>query len=171
MKRTSDISMTKESSNAIPTDSGSGVNLNNYRLLEYPPDGNINFIFIGRIMKDKGIDHYLEAAEYIREKCPNTTFHILGMCEEDYKHKLEALQERGIVEYHGRQEDVLAFHKISHCTIHPTYSEGMSNVLLESAACGRPIIASVISAAKRCYRRSQRLSRQKKEQLRPDRKG
>lgn len=53
------------------------------------------------------------------------------------------MHERGIIQYHGMQSDVRMFHKISHCTIHPTYyPEGMSNVLLESAACGRPIITT-----------------------------
>lgn len=53
------------------------------------------------------------------------------------------MQDGGIIQYHGMQSDIRAFHKISHCTIHPTYyPEGMSNVLLESAACGRPVITT-----------------------------
>ncbi len=59
------------------------------------------------------------------------------------------MQNRGIIQYHGMQSDVREFHKISHCTIHPTYyPEGMSNVLLESAACGRPIITTDRSGCK-----------------------
>lgn len=122
---------------------GSGVNLNQYSLLNYPSDDSINFLFVARIMKEKGIDQYLEAAEYIREKYPNTVFHILGYCEDTYEERLKVLQNKGIIQYHGMQSDVREFHKISHCTIHPTYyPEGMSNVLLESAACGRPIITT-----------------------------
>jgi glycosyltransferase involved in cell wall biosynthesis len=127
---------------------GSGVNLTHYTLLEYPEGEPVNFMFIGRLMKDKGIDHYLEAAEYIRKKYQFTEFHILGSCEAEYEEKLKELKDRDIVTYHGRQDDVCEFHKISSCTIHPSYSEGMSNVLLESAACGRPIIASNISGCK-----------------------
>ena len=122
---------------------GSGVNLNHYEILEYPKDEIINFLFISRVMQQKGIDQYLDAAEYIRKKYPNTKFHILGFCEESYEEKLKAMHEEGIIQYHGMQSDVRMFHKISHCTIHPTYyPEGMSNVLLESAACGRPIITT-----------------------------
>lgn len=122
---------------------GSGVNLDHYEILDYPDDNVINFLFISRVMKQKGIDQYLDAAKYIREKYPNTQFHILGFCEESYEEKLKDLHDKGIIQYHGMQSDVRKFHKISHCTIHPTYyPEGMSNVLLESAACGRPIITT-----------------------------
>lgn len=122
---------------------GSGVNLNYYPILEYPLDKEVNFLFIARVMREKGIDQYLDAAKYIREKYPNTIFHILGFCEGEYEEKLKIMQEKGIIQYHGMQSDIREFHKISHCTIHPTYyPEGMSNVLLESAACGRPIITT-----------------------------
>ena len=122
---------------------GSGVNLDHYEILDYPEDDTINFLFISRVMKQKGIDQYLDAAEYIRKKYTNTQFHILGFCEESYEEKLKAMHDKGIIQYHGMQSDVRKFHKISHCTIHPTYyPEGMSNVLLESAACGRPIITT-----------------------------
>jgi glycosyltransferase involved in cell wall biosynthesis len=122
---------------------GSGVNLIHYEVLDYPNDENINFLFISRVMKQKGIDQYLDTAEHIRKKYPNTQFHILGFCEESYEDKLKEMDKEGIIQYHGMQSDVRKFHKISHCTIHPTYyPEGMSNVLLESAACGRPIITT-----------------------------
>ena len=122
---------------------GSGVNLSYYNILEYPSDESVNFLFISRVMKEKGIDHYFIAAKYIKERYPDTEFHILGFCEESYEEKLKEMQEKDIIRYYGLQRDVKEFHKISHCTIHPTYyPEGMSNVLLESAACGRPIITT-----------------------------
>lgn len=122
---------------------GSGVNLEHYKLLEYPNEDIIHFLFISRIMKEKGIDQYLDAARYIKSKYDNIVFDVLGNSEELYRVKLEKMQNEGLIVYHGRQEDVREFHKLSHCTIHPTYyPEGMSNVLLESAACGRPIITT-----------------------------
>ncbi|MEK5214645.1 glycosyltransferase family 4 protein [Psychrobacillus sp. FSL H8-0487] len=122
---------------------GSGVNLERYSIMDYPSGEIVNFLFIARIMKEKGIDQYLEAAEYIRKKYTNTAFHILGYCEDAYEDILKELQDKGIVQYHGMQSDVRKFHVNSHCTIHPTYyPEGMSNVLLESAACGRPMITT-----------------------------
>lgn len=122
---------------------GSGVNLDYFKLMDYPRENKIEFIFIARIMKEKGIEQYLETAQYITEKYPNTHFNILGNCEEEYIEQLKLLQSKGIITYHGRQADVRKFIKTSHCTIHPTYyPEGMSNVLLESAACGRPVITT-----------------------------
>lgn len=128
---------------------GSGVNLEHYQVLKYPSEKEIHFLFIARVMKEKGIEEYLQAAQVIRKRRPDVHFHILGFCEEAYEQKLADLQAQGVIEYHGLQDDVRAFHRISHCTIHPTYyPEGMSNVLLESAACGRPVITTDRSGCK-----------------------
>ena len=123
---------------------GSGVNLEKYKLLEYPKESDdLEFLFIGRIMKEKGIDLYIEIAKYIKSKYKNTKFHVIGYCEQDYEGILEDLQKEGIIIYHGKQDDMIPFYKLSCCTIHPTYyPEGMSNVLLESAASGRPVITT-----------------------------
>ena len=122
---------------------GSGVNLDRFPLLDYPRGASVDFVFISRIMKEKGIDQYIEAAKYVRAKYPFTRFHVCGGTGEDYSNILDELTEKGVVEYHGKISDVVGMHKISACTIHPTYyPEGMSNVLLESCACGRPIITT-----------------------------
>lgn len=122
---------------------GSGVNLERFPLLEYPVDEVVRFVFISRIMKEKGIDQYLEAAKYIKQKYPNTEFHICGFCEEAYEETLNEYEEKGIIIYHGMVRNVVDILKDMHCTIHPTfYPEGMSNVLLESAASGLPIITT-----------------------------
>lgn len=129
---------------------GSGVNLNRFHVLEYPHGDTVDFLFMARILKEKGIDQYLDAAKSIHAKFPNTVFHVLGVCDNDeYGAKLKQLQEEGIIIYHGQQKDILPFQEINCCTIHPTYyPEGMSNVLLESAACGRPIITTNRSGCK-----------------------
>src|SRR5690625_2201090 len=122
---------------------GSGVNLKKYTLMNYPDDDIIKFLFIFRVMKRKGIDKYLEEGNKIKKIHPNTEFHVVGFCEEAYEDKLEDLDDRGIIKYHGQQTNVRSYYQITHCTIHPTYYlEGMSNVLLESAASGRPIITT-----------------------------
>lgn len=122
---------------------GSGVNINYYTTIDYPSDEKINFLFISRVMKEKGIEQYIDAAIYIKSKYPDTQFHILGFCEEEYEHKLKELHRKGIIVYHGMQKDVRIYHRISHCTVHPSYyPEGLSNVLLESCACARPIITT-----------------------------
>ena len=122
---------------------GSGVNLGQFHILDYPDDTTVEFVFISRIMKEKGIDQYLEMAEYIRKKYPQTRFHICGFCEEEYEDILKEYEDRGIITYHGLIMDVREVLTYTHCTIHPSYyPEGISNVLLESAACGRPLIST-----------------------------
>ena len=122
---------------------GSGVNLDRFHVLDYPKRETVDFVFIARIIKEKGIDQYLDAAKYFRKKYPETRFHICGFCEKQYEEVISAANTDGTIIYHGRIDNVIEVHKISSCTIHPTYyPEGMSNVLLESAACGRPIITT-----------------------------
>lgn len=123
---------------------GSGVNLNEYKVLDYPDDSTIDFVYIGRIMKEKGFGQYIEAAQYIKEKYPNTRFHIAGEYEDDYKAQVEELAKKDIVIYHGSVIDMVnEIYKNVHCVIHPTYyAEGLSNVLLEALSCGRPIITT-----------------------------
>ena len=122
---------------------GSGVNLEEFKYLDYPNDDVIRFAFISRIMKEKGIDLYLEAAKEIKMIHPNTEFHVCGFCEEEYQEVLEQFQNEGTIIYHGMVDNVIEMYKKIHCLIHPsTYPEGMSNVLLEAAASGRPVITT-----------------------------
>ena len=129
---------------------GSGVNLDQYKVFPYPNSDIIDFVFIARVMKEKGIDHYLDAAEYFHAKYEKTRFHVCGGCEEEhYKNKLSLLHEKGIIVYHGSVSDMIEIYKMISCTVHPTYyPEGLSNVLLESAACARPIITTNRSGCK-----------------------
>ena len=122
---------------------GSGVNLEKYTVQPYPQADTVDFVFISRVMKEKGIDQYLDAARIIREKHPETRFHICGGCEGDYENILKELNDNGTIIYHGRVEDIAGMHRQCACTVHPSfYPEGMSNVLLEASACGRPIITT-----------------------------
>lgn len=122
---------------------GSGVNLNSYTVSEYPNGDTVDFVFVSRIMKEKGIDQYLDAAKEIRKRHPETRFHICGFCEQAYEEELQKLNEDGTIIYHGLVKDMAATYRQMSCTIHPTYyPEGLSNVLLESAASGRPIITT-----------------------------
>lgn len=123
---------------------GSGVDLEKHKLMDYQNDKTIRFLFIARIMKDKGIDIYLETAKKIKEKYPNTEFHICGYCDDDkYNEILKLYEKDKIIIYHGEQKNMIPFFEMAHCIVHPSYyPEGMSNVLLEAAAHGRPIICT-----------------------------
>ena len=131
---------------------GSGVNCDRYPLLPYPAGGDgksgepVVFNYIGRILRDKNIDDYIEAAKIIKAEYPCVSFNIMGFIEPGelhYKDKLEVLSEQNVVKYLGNQRDIKPFVAVSHATIHPsTYGEGMSNALLESAAMGRVLITT-----------------------------
>lgn len=131
---------------------GSGVNTDRYSLQPYPEGGDgktgapVIFNYIGRVMKDKRVDDYIEAAKRIKNKYPRTEFNILGFIEPTenyYEAELKELGKENIVLYRGSQRDIKPFVARAHCTIHPsTYGEGMSNVLLESASSGRFLITT-----------------------------
>ena len=122
---------------------GSGVNLSWHSFMPYPEDGTIRFLYLGRLLKEKGFELYINAAEAIKSSFPNTEFHIVGSGDEQYRQRLNDQQKSGTVIYHGRQSDVRDYIAMANCTIHPSfYPEGMSNVLLESCAAGRPIITT-----------------------------
>lgn len=123
---------------------GSGVNLTRWNLMDYPDDSDsVEFLFIARVIKEKGIEEYLETAKQIKAEYSNTVFHVLGPCDGEYGAMLAAYEKDGIIKYHGMVGDTRPYLKRVHCTIHPSYyPEGISNVLLESAACGRPVITT-----------------------------
>lgn len=149
MKLAEESGMVKGEHKLIP---GSGVNTDRYPLQPYPDGGDgksgekVVFNYIGRILHDKGVDDYIEAAKRIKAEYPETEFNMLGFIEPTemhYKDILAELEEKDIVKYRGSQKDIKPFVSASHATIHPsTYGEGMSNVLLESASSGRPIIST-----------------------------
>lgn len=123
---------------------GSGVNLEKFTPLEYPAATEpIRFIYVARVMKAKGIEQFLEAAHAIRQMHPTVEFHICGYCEEDYKGIIKEKAAAGEVIYHGLVEDVMEYEKRCHCVVLPSFHpEGISNVLLEGAACARPLITT-----------------------------
>lgn len=127
---------------------GSGVNLAQFRLSPLPDDDEVNFIFIGRVMKLKGIDEFLEAAKRSKAKYPNTNFYIAGFIEEgEYKEKVASYGDAVIPL--GFVKDITAEIKKCRCTILPSHGgEGVPNVLLESAAMGRICIGSRIPGTK-----------------------
>jgi glycosyltransferase involved in cell wall biosynthesis len=131
---------------------GSGVNLKEHIFEEYPEkDQNNTFLFIGRVMKSKGIEELLQAIKIIKEKFPKTQFDLVGHCEEDYHQQLVEFNKLGFINYHSQQDDVHSFIMKSHATILPSYHEGTANVLLESASSGRPVLASRVPGCKETF--------------------
>lgn len=128
---------------------GAGVNLEEFLPAAYPDskDG-IRFLFVGRIMREKGVDELFSAIERIKAKYADTQFHFIGWYEDNYEHKVMEMSDKGLLRFHGFQNDVKPFIAASHCVVLPSWHEGMSNTLLESAAMCRPLITSDIHGCK-----------------------
>lgn len=131
---------------------GSGVNLEEHCYEEYPDsEDEITFLFIGRIMRDKGVVELVDASKRIQKRFKNIKVQLVGFCEEDFKSKLEKINAKKYVELCGQQEDVHSFIKQCHAVVLPSYHEGMANVLLEAAACGRPVLASNVPGCRETF--------------------
>lgn len=128
---------------------GAGVNLDEFPESPYPEkDEPTRFLFAARIMKEKGVDEYINALTRVKAVYPEVQFDFIGWYEDDYEATVNDLIKRGLINHHGFQPDVLPFIRNSHCTVLPSWHEGMSNTLLESASMCRPLIASDINGCK-----------------------
>lgn len=131
---------------------GSGVNLHQHAYEVYPDHGNkIQFLFVGRLMRDKGVIELIEAARFMYEKYPNVRFCLVGGCEKEFQTVLDQIDLPECVELCGQQKDVHSYMKQADAIVLPSYHEGMANVLLEAAACGRPVLASNVPGCRETF--------------------
>ncbi len=127
---------------------GAGVNLDKYQVTEYPEEDKVKFLFMGRVMAEKGIDELFEAMKKLIADGVDCELNVLGRYEEDYKAKIREYEAEGWLHYYGYQKDVRPFIEECHCFVLPSWHEGMANTNLECAASGRPIITSNIPGCK-----------------------
>ena len=135
---------------------GAGINLEHYMYTpissrqgdeknEVSGDRKIHFLYLGRIMKEKGIDELFTAMRRLHEEYGDrVVLDIVGFFEDEYKNEIEKMVEDGIAVFHGFQEETRPYYVTADCVVLPSYHEGMSNVLLEASAIGRPVITSDI---------------------------
>ena len=129
---------------------GAGVNIDHFSVRRYPDDiDEFRFLFIGRIMKEKGFLELIRAIKRMRNDGVNCSLSVLGGFEEEnLKDVVDECSSEGWLNYHGIQADVRPFIEDAHCFVLPSYHEGMANTNLECAACGRPVITSNIPGCK-----------------------
>ena len=124
---------------------GAGVNLDRYNVLPYPEDKEeVRFLFMGRVMAEKGVDELFSAMRMLRKNNVKCSLDMLGGFDENYSEKIKAAESEGWLRYHGYQSDVRPFIEHCHCFVLPSWHEGMANTNLECAASGRPVITSNI---------------------------
>ena len=126
---------------------GSGINVNNFKPKKLPEIDNFKFLLIARMIKDKGIVEFVNAARIVKKKIPSAKFFLLGPLGIENrtaiaKKEIEKWVEEGIVDYLGKTDNVNTFICDSNCVVLPSYREGTSRVLLEASALERPIIAT-----------------------------
>lgn len=119
------------------------------------PDDKFIFLFIGRLLKDKGVIEYVEAARMVKKDNPATEFRIIGpLWQQNLKEntitefQLRSWIDEGIIDYLGEVLDVRHYIASSTCIVLPSYREGTSNVLLEASSMERPCIASDTTGCK-----------------------
>ncbi len=123
---------------------GAGVNLDRFALSEYPNNECVHFLYLGRIMREKGIDELFASARRLFAEGKHFVLDLVGFFEEEYEAAIKSMENEGIAVFHGFQQNPIPFYQAADCVVLPSYHEGMSNVLLEAAAIGRPLITSDI---------------------------
>lgn len=125
---------------------GAGINLDNYTYVPYPENDRVHFLYLGRLMKEKGVGELLTAMDRLYEELGDrVVLDLVGFYDdEENKRQAEDLVRRGVAVFHGFQSEPRPYYAACDCVVLPSYHEGMSNVLLEAAATGRPVITSDI---------------------------
>jgi glycosyltransferase involved in cell wall biosynthesis len=126
---------------------GSGVDLERFKPAPLPIDAPFCFLLIGRLLWDKGIQEFFDAAVIVKQHYPETRFQLLGFAQVDNRTAvpratLDSWLNKGQVEYLGMADDVRPFIARANCIVLPSYREGLPRSLLEASAMARPIVAS-----------------------------
>lgn len=129
---------------------GSGVDIERFRPMEKTEQSDkFVFLLIARMLKDKGIVEYVEAAKIIRDKYPLAEFQLLGFMDDKnrtaitYREMGEWVQA-GLVNYLGPTDRVEDFIRNADCVVLPSYREGTPRSLLEAAAMAKPIVTTAV---------------------------
>jgi glycosyltransferase involved in cell wall biosynthesis len=136
---------------------GSGVDLQRFAAAPLPGKGDgLTFLFVGRLLWEKGVGEFLEASKIVRTQAPAARFRILGSTDEGKRSvpadEIARWKREGVVDYLGTAPDVRPFIDAADCVVLPSYREGMPRVLLEAAAMGRPLIGADVPGCRQIVR-------------------
>ena len=135
---------------------GSGIDTQIFKPLDYTKQEKnkvFQFLFIARLVKDKGIVEYVDAAREVSKSYPTVEFSILGSYYEGNptaitEDEMKVWEKEGVITYLGASDDVKSFISTADSIVLPSYREGLSRVLLEAASMAKPIIASNVPGCK-----------------------
>lgn len=145
--------LAKEKTGYVP---GSGINLDDFKKCErhIPKDGKTVFLLIARLIADKGIQEYIQAARLIKEKgLANCEFLLAGPFDEGNPTAINSMDVEqwvndGIIRYLGQTNNIKDFFAQADVIVLPSYREGLSRLLLEAASCQKPLIATNVPGCK-----------------------
>lgn len=126
---------------------GSGIDVSRFAPRERPAGGPFTFLLVARLLWDKGVGEYVEAARIVRREFPDARFQLLGFLDVENRtavprERVEAWVAEGLIDYLGTSDDVRGAIAAADCIVLPSYREGLPRTLLEAAAMARPLIAT-----------------------------
>lgn len=123
---------------------GSGVNLERFPYTPLPK--NHDFLFVGRLIRDKGLMEYMEAGRILRKTVPDAKLHVIGYFDPNQTMlsiaDLQPYIDDGTIVFHGKQDNVLPFLQQCFAFVLPSYHEGTPRSVLEALSVGRPVITT-----------------------------
>jgi glycosyltransferase involved in cell wall biosynthesis len=131
---------------------GSGVDLEHFHPVPAPKNAPV-FLLVCRLVKDKGVVEYVEAARIVKSRHPEATFNLLGPFDYNNpsalsRQQIETWQQEGLITYCGETEDVRPFLSASSVFVLPSYYEGTPRSVLEAMAVGRPILTTDVAGCR-----------------------
>lgn len=133
---------------------GSGINTNYFQPMpKTTAETDFVFLFVGRLLYDKGVRELLQAAEKLQAARANTVFWVVGGIDEGnpsaiQKDLLDYYEQEGAIKYLGRSSDVRAIMREADAVVLPSYREGLPRVMLESLAMGKPVITTDVAGCR-----------------------
>jgi glycosyltransferase involved in cell wall biosynthesis len=126
---------------------GSGIDLERFTPTPFPTRDGARFLLIARMLWDKGVGEYVEAARLLRSRYPNVEFCLLGFLDVRNpaaigREQIAKWVKEGVVSYLGETHDVRSEIAAADCVVLPSYREGTPRTLLEAEAMGRPVVTT-----------------------------
>lgn len=134
--------------NKIQLVPGSGIRTDYFMPMpKLRTDGHFRFLFVGRLLYDKGIQEFLEAAQFIKKQYPAVECHIVGAIDDENpsaarKELVHDLHKQGIIHYWGKSDDVRSIMRDCDVVVLPSYREGLPRVMLEALSMAKPVITT-----------------------------
>lgn len=126
---------------------GAGVDLDAYRALPEPPTPPVVVTMVARLLRDKGVQEFVQAAGILRQRGLPVTMQLVGGVDAGNpasatQSEVDAWQRDGAVQALGERSDVAALYAASHIAVLPSYREGLPKSLIEAAACARAVVTT-----------------------------